>query len=122
MITPPPDVRYFYLRDRDRHPVGVCALRLDGDNGVRVAASLCARSDQWTRHGGVVRALGRLGSRHYYVSGDTTRLHYPELGDLLTKLGLPWKRRGVMIAAAAVLFENNILSLRKRAGLAGWPS
>lgn len=52
---------HFYLRDRNGHPIGVVAMRKEAD-GVRVAASLCAATDEWDKHVGVAKAVGRLES------------------------------------------------------------
>lgn len=52
---------HFYLRDRKGHPIGVVAMRKE-DDGVRVAASLCATTDEWDKHVGVAKAVGRLES------------------------------------------------------------
>ena len=52
---------HFYLRDRKGHPIGVVAMRKEA-NGVRVAASLCAATDEWDKHVGVAKAVGRLES------------------------------------------------------------
>lgn len=53
---------HFYLRDRNGHPIGVVAMRKEAD-GVRVAASLCAATDEWDKHVGVAKAVGRLESK-----------------------------------------------------------
>lgn len=52
---------HFYLRDRHGHPIGVVAMRKE-DDGVRVAASLCATTDEWDKRVGVAKAVGRLRS------------------------------------------------------------
>lgn len=53
---------HFYLRTNERRPVGVVALRLHGDDEVRVAMSLCHPNDQWDADLGVAAARARLES------------------------------------------------------------
>lgn len=90
---------HFYLRDRNGHPIGVVAMRKEAD-GVRVAASLCAATDEWDKHVGVAKAVGRLESaRQSAIVGADVTLdefvyryfpHTVRISDIDRRMGKVW--------------------------------
>lgn len=60
------DVSFFYLRDTDRHPIGVVAIRTDGTLA-HLGYSLCSENDKWDRVAGVNKAVGRSRSKRSTV-------------------------------------------------------
>jgi hypothetical protein len=53
---------FFYLRQKDGHPVGVLAMRKESAGKILFAGSLCSPNDEWNRTSGINKATGKLNS------------------------------------------------------------
>lgn len=103
--------RIFYLRkEGTRAPIGVVALRLQGQT-LRIASSLCSKTDQFSKALGRAKAIGRLNSEENCVVCERNKK--PPLANVLDSLGIPWEKQGVDIDEAQGTL-NNLVRIMNR--------
>ena len=82
-----------YLRDYNRHPVGVLMCMREGDF-IRCGLSMCSKVDRFDRDVGTEIALKKLEENPFYISvpdAFNTKTLWQKIAEMETHFKIPWQ-------------------------------